>query len=41
MARAAEAAARATALQQQLDMERATAAAELASHQEEVAALKV
>ena len=41
MARAAEASARAAALQQQLDAERAQAAAELAVHQEEVAALKV
>ncbi|GIM10048.1 hypothetical protein Vretimale_13828 [Volvox reticuliferus] len=40
MARGAEAVARAAALQQQLDSERAQAAAELASHQEEVAVLK-
>ncbi|GLI68387.1 hypothetical protein VaNZ11_012704, partial [Volvox africanus] len=40
MARIAEAIARAAALQQQLDSERAQAAAERASHQEEVAVLK-
>ncbi|GLC48074.1 hypothetical protein PLESTB_000056300 [Pleodorina starrii] len=40
LAGAAEAAARAAALQHQLDSERARAAAELASHQEEAAALK-
>lgn len=40
-ARAAEAAARAATLQRQLETERAQVAAAVASHQEEVAALKV